>query len=287
MEGLTDFSARSMVETTSRLNVLTGGRQDLNSHDSESESVEVAFRKRLAEVSEPQVATSRSMQHKVQENLVFTVKQFAGETFKRADWMTDQRDFPVLVHLCLFEADIAAQIDRCWLRVRGPSLEAVLMAAGCPWEECTVGRKSNFAELWELPCDCCGSGFRSVPGLLPWAGEVGTKKWRGRVGSEPLRGSDGQCRATSTGRRVDMLMSARRGEDTSHEFCLEVNPWWEPPEGLSDRQNNIEVAFADLVNGTILEVAGRGLRGVKRSEVDWLSVVPGRDRLWPIPFWPS
>ena len=37
-----------MVETTSRLNVFTRGRQDLNRHNSELESVEVAFRKSLA-----------------------------------------------------------------------------------------------------------------------------------------------------------------------------------------------------------------------------------------------
>ena len=67
---LPGFSAHSRVETTGRLNVLTRDLQDFNSHNSELESIEVVFMKRLSEVR--QVPASEGLRHKVQENLVFT-----------------------------------------------------------------------------------------------------------------------------------------------------------------------------------------------------------------------
>ena len=67
---LPGFSAHSRVETSGRLNVLTQDLQDLSSYNSEFESIEVVFMKRLSEVK--QVPASEGLRHKVQENLVFT-----------------------------------------------------------------------------------------------------------------------------------------------------------------------------------------------------------------------
>ena len=61
----------------------------MSSHNSESESIEVAFTKRLSEVSEAQVAAFEGLEHKVQEHLVFTMStstRFTGERFKRTVW---------------------------------------------------------------------------------------------------------------------------------------------------------------------------------------------------------
>ena len=67
---LPGFSAHSRVETADRLNVLTWNLRDLSSLNSEFESIEVVFMKRLSEVR--QVPASEGLRCKVQENLVFT-----------------------------------------------------------------------------------------------------------------------------------------------------------------------------------------------------------------------